>query len=542
MISDQFESVHRYESRELALSLTERTDVVDQLRHWASTSPAAPYLVAVAADGQAHTTSFGELEQHSRRLAAWLRRTLALRAGQTVALLPCNDTRSVVTIFALLRTGCSIFFINPGEPSKRLAELLAAVSVAAVLAPTAEVAARVAVTASIPGLDTLRESEAESESGVAVADEPALEPSARALMFGTSGSTAASKIVAQAHYNAAINAEALRRHHRLGPGVRVLGCLPIHHVNGLHFTLLATLWAGAQAVLLDGFSPRQYTRALAEHRPHIASVVPSILETLLLSWRDPALPRELAYFVTAAAPLAARTCAAVHTNLGVRVLQGYGLTETTNFSTTMPVGLPEDDYRRLMIDAEIPSIGIALHGNEVAVLRRDGSLAAPGEVGEICMRGHNVMLEYLDNEASTRAAFRDGWFHSQDLGYALPDERSGHTFFFITGRSKSMAKVMGVAVSLEEMERALLKLPAVSDAACFSLPDQLAGEVLVAVVVSASPLEPRMLAAHLEGYFSPAVIPRRFVAAEAIPRTATGKLIRARLPGLFAPAHESPRR
>jgi acyl-CoA synthetase (AMP-forming)/AMP-acid ligase II len=84
---------------------------------------------------------------------------------------------------------------------------------------------------------------------------PLPNPFADAPLFATSGSTAASKIVAQSHYNAAVNTEALQRHHGLAPGDRVLGCLPIHHVNGVHFTLFATVASGAHAFLAPQFDP-----------------------------------------------------------------------------------------------------------------------------------------------------------------------------------------------------------------------------------------------------------------------------------------------
>jgi acyl-CoA synthetase (AMP-forming)/AMP-acid ligase II len=187
-----------------------------------------------------------------------------------------------------------------------------------------------------------------------------------------------------------------------------------------------------------------------------------------------------------------------------------------------------------MVDTEIPSIGVAVHGNDLAVLRADGTHAAPGEIGEICMRGHNVMLGYTGNEEATREAFRSGWFHSQDLGYQQLDRDTGRSFFVITGRTKNMAKVMGIAVSLEEMERTLLQLPAVTDVACFSVPDQLLGEAVVAVVVSPTALQPARLNDHLRAYFTPGTLPRRYVQADAIPRTATGKILRGQLPILFA--------
>src|SRR6185503_19028555 len=166
-----------------------------------------------------------------------------------------------------------------------------------------------------------------------------LAPDSAALLFGTSGSTAVSKIVSQSHRNAVVNAYAVSLHHRLRPGDRLLGCLPFHHVNGVHFTLLATLYAGAHAVVLNTFDPRTYIDVIERFRPRLASVVPSLLEVLLDTCGDRALPREFDYFVSAAAPLAARTARAVRNQFRTRVLQGYGLTETTNFSTTVPTDL-----------------------------------------------------------------------------------------------------------------------------------------------------------------------------------------------------------
>src|ERR1043166_1313363 len=534
MPNNDLAACHKYRGRDFERLLTPHASVVGRLRQWATTQPGEPYLIAVDLDGAGQTLTYSELERLSRRLGVWLGNELQLRPGDIVALLPRNDLRSVLTIFALLRIGCSIFFINPSEPRKRLLALLGALKLKAVLAPTPQVSAQQPAATGVPDPTLLGDVPRPSREV-----EPA--PGEKALFFGTSGSTATSKIVCQSNYNAAINAEALRRHHRLGRGIRLLGCLPIHHVNGLHFTLFATLWSGAQAILLESFNPAQYQQCVGEYRPAIASVVPSILETLLLTWKGSRLPPEFRYFVSAAAPLPARTCASVLENLGVCVLQGYGLTETTNFSTTMPAGLPEDTYRKLMVTRDIPSIGVALYGNEVAVLRPDGTRCEAGEVGEICMRGHNVMTGYAGNEALNREAFKGGWFHSQDLGYEIHDAETGHAFFFVTGRQKNIAKVMGVAVSLEEMERTLLQLPTVTDAACFSVPDQLRGEAIIAVVVSAEPLAPALLNAYLKDYFGPAALPNRYVQAEAIPRTATGKVIRGQLPVLFAGAsiHET---
>jgi acyl-CoA synthetase (AMP-forming)/AMP-acid ligase II len=235
------------------------------------------------------------------------------------------------------------------------------------------------------------------------------------------------------------------------------------------------------------------------------------------------------YFVSAAAPLSARTLRAVSEKLGVKVLQGYGLTETVNFSTTMSPDLSTETYRRFSLDAEIPSIGSSLYGNEVAVLNANGDYAASGEVGEICMRGHNVMLGYAGNEAATAEAFRFGWFHSQDLGYHAKDDESGQTFFVLTGRIKNIAKVRGESVSLEEMDRILCALPQIKDAACVAFPHHLLGEEIVAAIVCTQDVSDNELRALLRNTFSSTSLPERIIRLNAIPRTATGKVLRAQL-------------
>lgn len=156
------------------------------------------------------------------------------------------------------------------------------------------------------------------------AEEVPVDPWSDALYIGTSGSTAASKIVAQSHLNGAANAAGLIAHRCLRPGDRLLGCLPIHHVNGLHFTVFGALAAGAHVLLADVFHPFTYPRLLDGFQPRVASVVPSILEALHRSWRLPAPPPRLEYFVSAAAPLTAGIAGAVLDRIGVPVLQGYG--------------------------------------------------------------------------------------------------------------------------------------------------------------------------------------------------------------------------
>jgi len=522
--STDFEFAHTYRGVPFHSALPIDSLILDCVESRAREQGNAPFVTAVSDDAE-DVITYGEVENCSARLAQWIRHKLPDDAG-AVGFLPANDISSVIAIFGLLRAGRPILFLNPGDPEARLKEQMDVLGVKHVL--------------SSPGLPPTNLQDAiVLPDDVHLVDGPAvggMRSDAQALFFATSGSTAASKLVAQTLCNAAVNAEGVRRKHGLKAGDRVLTCLPIHHVNGLHFTIFGTLVAGAHTILARSFDPFAYWRVLEKFRPRIASVVPSILEALLDTQRRRRLPSDFDYFVSAAAPLAATTARSVAYQLGTRINQGYGLTETTNFSTTLPPDLTDEAYARFMLDAEIPSIGTALYGNEVAVLRADGERASPGEIGEICMRGHNVMMEYAANDAATEDAFRGGWFHSQDLGFEVRDPDVPSTFFVVTGRSKNIAKVRGESVSLDEMERVLRAAPDVQDAACVSFPHRLLGdEIVAAVVLSERVTTEPDLESCLRAVFSPASLPRHIVRLEAIPRTPTGKIRCGVLADLVSP-------
>lgn len=519
---EDFERVHTYGGIPFGKAAPDTGTMPARLSARAQTHGSRPFLTTFSEQGREQTLSYREFETLSRRTGRWLARHTEVAAGGVAALLPVNDAVSLAALFALQRAGCAVLLLNPADPPDRLREQMGRLQVSAVVRSASVADTVLPEAVELPELWSGIDPEEGFDATLAA------DPWADALYFGTSGSTAAAKLVAQSHRNATANADALVRHHALLPGDRILGCLPVHHVNGVHFTVFGTLTAGAHLVLARTFDPFTYPDLFGRFRPRVASVVPSILETML-ALRMPVLPSWFDYFVTAAAPLTTATARAMASRAGTRVIQGYGLTETTNFSTTMPTDLDEDTYRRLMLDIDSPSVGTAFPGNDVAVLNDRGECARPGERGEICMRGHNVMTRYVGNPQATSQAFADGWFHSGDLGHYQVDARSGRTFFVITGRRKHVAKVRGESVSLDEMERVLRTVPHVVDAAVATLPHRFLGEEVVAAVVLASGATGTDCRPALSAAFSPAVHPSRIVRLDAIPRTPTGKILRPEL-------------
>jgi acyl-CoA synthetase (AMP-forming)/AMP-acid ligase II len=503
-----------------------RTTVLEYLTAHAAVRPGAPFLTCVdgasGSGGKATTLTYGQLQMLTWGVASWIGAHLDQPLGATVGLLPTNDEPSVLALLGLLLAGCRVLVLCPDDPPARIAEQVGALGVVTVIRGPGVLPDR------WPGAIEALPREQIPSARLQPLARPG--PLADALILSTSGSTASSKMVVQSHRNCAVNAVAARRHHRLRPADRFLGCLPIHHVNGLHFTLLTTLAAGANAILATGFDPLYYPRLVERFRPRIASVVPSILEALTVTWRPPHIPSGFQYFASAAAPLSPKTARAVRSRLGSRVVQGYGLTETTNFSTIMPLDLGEADYLRLMEYGDVPPVGGEIFGNEVTVRDEAGHRVPRGTIGEVCARGHSVMSRYSGNEQATGEAFRGGWFHTGDLGFEVSIPSSGQNVIVLTGRSKNIAKVRGETVSLEEVERAIGRWPGVADAACVRTPHAVDGEqIIAAVVAAAGKMDVPALRLSLRAVLPSFAVPQRIVAVDAIPRTSTGKIVRSRL-------------
>lgn len=505
MTDENNHAAHCYRGVHVAAAAVGQRTIIDLLAERVARDPDAPFMTEVSTTGAQRTLTFRQLDELTMRCAGWLRGA-GVDTGATVGLVPKNDLRSVVAIFGTLRAGGKIAFLDPSAPPARHQAIVDALEARVVVRSVDDphgIAAR-----TLPDLADLP----------AAVGTVATESAADAFYFGTSGSTATSKIVAQTHRATVSNALAVREHHGLAAGDRFLSCLPIHHVNGLHFTVMATVACGSHAILVQGFDAGQFPKLLGEYAPRIASVVPSLLQALLVTWRGGRLPSGFDAFVSAAAPLPRDVARQVWDRWRGRILQGYGLTETTNFSTTLPRTISDAAYLRQMLEPEIPTIGVEMPGNEVTVID-----------GEICARGHNVMDRYVGNDDETALAFRDGWFHTGDLGVERRDPELNAPLIVITGRAKNMAKVRGEAVSLDEMERLLLVFPGIRDAACTSVPDKMLGEAIIAALVGADEVPDTVILAHLRTAFAESSLPRELVRVAAIPRTPTGKVLRPQL-------------
>ncbi len=312
--------------------------------------------------------------------------------------------------------------------------------------------------------------------------------------------------------------------------------LPIHHVNGTVVTLVTPMYAGSSVVLNRKFQSLTFFPRLAAESVEIVSVVPTLLAFLLQADIDTStldLGR-LRHIICGAGPLTCELATRFEDRYSVPIVHGYGLSETTCYSCFLPAGQDAAEHRSWLVDFGFPSIGVPIPQNEMAIHTEHGESVAPGERGEIVIRGHNVMIEYYDNPAANEAAFTHGWFRSGDEGFYL-DGDDGLPYFFITGRIKELIIRGGVNISPLEIDEVLNSHPGVDAGIAVAFENTIYGEEVGAYVRRCDPaLDEETLLEFCRQHLPYFKAPKVVVFGEDIPVTSTGKYQRNRVKGHFA--------
>ncbi|MDR0358750.1 MAG: AMP-binding protein, partial [bacterium] len=335
------------------------------------------------------------------------------------------------------------------------------------------------------------------------------------LVVFTSGTTGRPRAVLLTRENLLACAIEVARAHALGARDRVLSPLPLTHVNAPVISLLATVLSGGDVVLLPRFEPRLFWRAAAGEGATWANLVPPLL-SLLDGRREAARATSLRFLRSASAPLTSALMEAVEDAFGVPVVESYGISEASSQVTANDV--PPGTRRPGWVGTP--------RGVEVWVVGPDGAALAPGDVGEVIVRGPTVMRGYLGDPEATEAALRGGWLHTGDLG-----ARSEEGALRIAGRSKELINRGGEKIAPRLVEDVLLAHPAVLDVAVVGVPDPVYGEEIKALVVPAG--ERGRVPADVQRYAAAQLAvherPRLWEAVDQIPRNAAGKIRRAHL-------------
>ncbi len=432
----------------------------------------------------------------------------ATAVGDRVAILAGNDQHFVAGYLGVLGSGRVAVPLNPTSPRTELEREIAAVGVTLLLTGPDHHAPSTVATLSIVDACT----------HAPIGSWAAVEADDLAVLLFTSGTAGMPKAAMLSHGNLAANIEQVQS----APGLKFeagdvgLGVLPFFHVFGLNVVIGLSLAAGAILVCVPNFHRDESIAAIGEHRVTVIAAVPAIYA----AWLDSDAPAEafatVRLAVSGAAALGAETIAAMQARFGVRVHEGYGLTEASPIVTTTAV---ERAVRP-------GSIGPALPGVEVRLVDRDGDDALAGDPGEIWVRGANVFRGYWDDPEQTARVLVDGWLRTGDIAVADDDG-----WLELVDRAKDLIIVSGFNVYPGEVEAALGEHDDVHQAAVVGEADERSGERVVAYVVAragASPT-PTILTAHLRRRVARYKIPQRFEFVDSLPQTFTGKVLRRAL-------------
>ena len=349
-------------------------------------------------------------------------------------------------------------------------------------------------------------------------------------LFYTGGTTGAAKGVMLRHRSLVANAMHLQAVWPFDPETRFLLVAPMFHLAGT-LAVLATVWHGARQVVMRAFDPAGLLDLVERERVTATQVVPSMLaaisEEQLARARDVSSLRFLTF---GGAPSATETLRRAHRAFpDAELMTMYGATETAPLVTAVR------HVERRLDTPQARSCGQPLVGVEARIVPDDRTPVARGEVGEVAVRGPNVMLGYWDKPDQTAAALVDGWYHTGDLG-RLDDEG----YLYLVDRAKDMIVSGGENVYSTEVEDVLYRHPAVLEAAVFGVPDARWGEAVHAVVVPRAAVAENDLIAHCRESIAGYKVPKRIeIRDEPLPKSGAGKLLKRELRAPYWEGRES---
>ncbi len=481
-----------------------------------SNASAAPAdAVLLSADGRPIT--HGELLERSQAIADVLRR-LSIDKTDRVAIVMPNGVDMAIAFLGIASSAVSAP-LNPNLPVDEYRFYLSDLKAKAIVVGegTADAVRTLGVELGIEIIEmsSLREAvvdETESRR------DPGSLPSGSdiALVLHTSGTTSRPKLVPLTQANLCTSAANVRASLALTPGDRCLNVMPLFHIHGLVGVLLSSIHAGASVICCPGYDDETFRGCVEKWAPTWYSAVPTIHQSVLKLANADATLAEASRFRlirSSSASLAPPLMHALESVFEVPVIEAYGMTEAAHQMACNP--LPPGERKA-------GSVGLPA-GPQIAIMDEDGELLPADRIGEIVIRGENVMAGYLNNPDANATAFTNSWFRTGDQGSLDNDG-----YLRITGRLKEIVNRGGEKISPREVDEVLMTHPGVAQVVAFAIPHESLGEDLVAAVVirEGADLTEEALREHAFSHLATFKVPSQIVFVDTVPKGPTGKLQR----------------
>jgi long-chain acyl-CoA synthetase len=481
--------------------------------------------------------TYREVDADSDRVAASLL-ALGLVPGDKVAVQLPNVVEFLHAYFGCLKAGLVMVPLNPLLTTREVtyhlrdsdARLIVTLDL---LADAAIDAARaVGVPTYVVGQNAPAETRRFTELLETEGDPDHLHPCSpddTAVLLYTSGTTGQPKGAELTHFQLFMNCTVAGEIFGFRDGDVAIGILPLFHVFGLSSVLNMTVRFGGTLVLAPRFDPVETVDLIERHRVTIVTGVPTMFMTLLQTDTTGRDLSSLRAAVSGGASIPGEVIRAFEEKFpGVVILEGYGLSETASTST----------FNFSAEDRKVLSVGKPIWGVEVKVVDHEGNALATGpeNVGEILVRGHNVMKGYYQRPDATAAALQDGWLHTGDLGY-----RDEEGYLFVVDRLKDLVIRGGYNVYPREVEEVLYAHPAVAEAAVVGRADDRLGEEVVAYVAlkSGASASAEELKEYTRENLAAYKYPREIHVLDELPKGPTGKILKTTLRRQEMPAAQA---
>jgi long-chain acyl-CoA synthetase len=466
--------------------------------------------------------SYAELDRAARGVAAslWER---GLEPGDRVAIMVPNVPEFTIAYFGILYAGCVVVPLNVLLAAPEVTYHVEDSGASLLIAHTffQESASKGALGAGVPLVWTEGESKGHLPDLASAAPIPAMHPTSAddtAVILYTSGTTGQPKGAELSHSNLLLNAAlVVPRLVPIDQNDVALAVLPLFHSFGQTCIQNASIAAAASFTLLPRFTPEDAFEIMERDGVTLLAGVPTIYFGLLHHETDRSYDlSKLRHCLSGGAPMPVEVMTSFEEKFPVKVLEGYGLSETS----------PVASFNMSDRPRKVGSIGYPVWGVEMAILDDADRPLPDGERGEICIRGHNVMKGYWGRPEATKEAMRSGWFHSGDIGI-----RDADGCYRVVDRVKDMIIRGGFNVYPREVEEALYTHPAVVEAAVIGVAHSSHGEEIKAVVALAKDrkVTPDELIAFCKERLAAYKYPRIVEIVDELPKGPTGKILKREL-------------
>ena len=480
---------------------------------------AAPEKLFLLSEADERQFTYREFE-HAVAQAAGMLAARGIGKGDVVSLLLPNSVEYIIAYFACWQLGALAGPVNGLLKAQEIAYVISNSESKLMLVHSEFLSKVETIQVPVVVFDNEREV---SHGFDGHSTDKTLGEDSEAIIIYTSGTTGKPKGCLLTHGNVIANAKQISTWLGFNETDRLLTIMPLFHMNAVSVTTMSALYAGGSTVVSPKFSASRFWNIISDYQITSFGSVATMLSMLLSTYPDGVPPGlktdQLRFAMCGSAPVPAEVLRRFEETFNCLVIEGYGLSESTCRSTFNP-----PDQRRRPGSCGLPI------GNEMRVVDDEDHDVPDGDLGEIVLRGENILKGYFKNEAATDNAFRNGWFHTGDVGY-----RDADGFYYIVDRKSDMIIRGGENIYPREIDEVLYEHPEILAAAVVGIPNELYGEEVAAVIV----LKPGAMItdteviefckARLADYKCPKIV--RFV--DDIPKGPTGKLLKRELAQMF---------